>query len=149
MSGIEEVIRRLKDIRDNLETKCDEFCRRLAEEGAREASRVYGSQIQVSVVPIEGGYKISANGDQVCFLEFGAGTRTNESHPMSGAMAAAGIEVRPKSYSEKATRMFAEKDFWVWEDVYYTYIEPQPGLWRASQIIRDRAEEIAKEVFGA
>jgi len=151
-SDISAMIREVRAYRDRFVKRCEDFCRRLADEGSTEASRVYGSDIKVSAVPIENGFSVMANGKQVCFLEFGAGTKTNTSHPMAGNFTAAtGNEVRPGSYSEQNAQEFSTFGFWVFppnkDGKVYEYVEPQPGLWRAEQRIVDIVERIAQEVF--
>ena len=128
--------------------KAQELCERLAEIGSDQAFNTYGSGVVVSVFPKENGAVIRADGQEVCFLEFGAGATTNPFHPMAKNFTQeTGYEVRKGSYSEQHARQFSEKGFWVWEGEKYTHIMPRAGLWRGEQEIVMRVYEIAKEVF--
>ena len=155
------MIRLLESYRKQLIERCDRFIRKLAENGMRVASKEYARgeghpndpPIYVSVTQTENGYSVTASGRQIVFMEFGAGTKTNSSHPMAQSLTSqTGIEVRPGSYSETNTQEFAALGFWVYppkskEHKVYEYIEPTPGLWRARQEIERKVEKIAKEVF--
>ena len=150
LTDLSKVIKKLESIQRQLEKKSSRFCKKVAEEGRAEASRVYGGEVQVSVVPIDNGYSIQANGYQVCFLEFGAGVETNKPYnPLSNEFTAqTGIEVKMGSYSAEHGHQLDYKDYWIYKGDIYDHVTPQPGLWRASQKIQEVAEKVAKEVFG-
>ena len=149
---ISRMIKSLEAYKQKFEKQRETFLRRIAEEGSAEASRVYGSEVSVSAVPTDTGYSIVANGKQVCFLEFGAGTTTNSSHPMAGEFTAqTGVPVEEGSYSREHAMEYIVFGAWEWprkSGNWMDRVEPQPGLWRAEQKIKDVVEKIAKEVFG-
>ena len=92
------IIQAIKDVNQykrELKPKMLELCKRAAEIGAEEADISYASvspwqstegypQYDVEVVPKKNGYAIQASGEDVLFLEFGAGARYGYGHPYSG-----------------------------------------------------------------
>ena len=148
---ISRMIKSLEAYKRKFEKQREDFLRRIAEEGSAEASRVYGAEVSVSAVPTDYGYAIVASGKQVCFLEFGAGTTTDSAHPMAGNFTAqTGIPVQEGSYSREHAQMFIVFGAWEWppkSNHWMDHVDPQPGLYRAEQKIRDIVERIAREVF--
>lgn len=132
--------------------KCDEFCRRIAEEGSAVASSIYGSSVRVTTEPIDNGYKIVANGKAVCFLEFGAGYGADQNHPLANNVT--DFQVFPGSYSITHSQQFYLSDrtnpgqgFWYFGGRKYDRVTPRYAMWRAHQHIEREAERIAREVF--
>lgn len=79
-SGIKELQNGLKESKRWLKEKSDELCKRLADMGAVKASLYFSRAVytgpedhEISVEPIDGGYKVKASGETVLFVEFGTG----------------------------------------------------------------------------
>ena len=92
-SSINDAIKELVDYRKWIKSKLDILCQELANMGATKVSIGYArsiysgeKDISVSVVPIENGYSILANGESVLFCEFGAGITYGDGHPMNGEL---------------------------------------------------------------
>ena len=88
--SIDKAIQELAKYKKWVEKKTAELIERLAMVGIYEASVRFrgawydsdtGNDTQLSVEPIENGYKIIAEGAQVCFVEFGAGVYYNGDEP--------------------------------------------------------------------
>lgn len=140
--------------------RCKRFVQLIAKEGAEVAQQVYGEgqtwteddvkitsfTVQVEAVPTDSGYAIVANGEQVCFLEFGAGVYAG-GNPLGKNMP---FDVRAGSWSESAEG----KHTWskwlasgkAMQD--YPYNQPHsPGMYMAWKAIMDKTREIAYKVF--
>ena len=79
-SGIRELIEGLGQYNQWIKIKSEELCKRLADMGAVRASIGFSRAIYsgtedhaISVVPINGGYAVRAEGKTVLFVEFGTG----------------------------------------------------------------------------
>jgi len=88
--SVDNAIKELKAYKADLRRKCMELCERLAAIGATKASIDYSratytgpKDIAVSVEPTDNGYKIVASGGAVLFVEFGAGVKYGDGHPLN------------------------------------------------------------------
>lgn len=149
--AIAEVRRHEKWVKE----KSMELCKRLAEIGANVASIHFSSgfldendDVTVTVRPINNGYSVVANGQSVCFLEFGTGVAagngydTSEIHPP--------VPIEPGSWSgTKGTGEFAKYGSWHYNKRKYTMTTPRMGMYHASVETKRVMEKIAQEVFGS
>ena len=133
---------------NSLPKRIVQFEKKLAEVGAAAARGAYGPSVTVSVVPYDGGkgvgYKVVANGNAVCFLEFGAGDLTDTSHPFASEVP---FQVRPGSYSAVNSKQYSERGCWHFGGQIYFYVKPVRGLWEAHKAIRRDILKVANEVF--
>ena len=151
-AGIQQGIRELREYQDRLRGKCEELARRLADMGAVLAS------IEFSRVPYMGpkdvniaveqrtdnSYAIVASGETVLILEFGAGIRYGNGHPQ-----AAEFGYGPGTYPGQ-THAMDENGWWIPKDKGggHTYGNPPSmAMYLTGKELRDRLEEIAREVF--
>lgn len=81
---IGRAIREVEAYNARLETKAKEVARRLAEIGLQVASVRFANaqydgtnDASVSIEPTENGYRVVAQGESVCFIEFGTGVHYN------------------------------------------------------------------------
>lgn len=148
--SIESAIRSVKAYSKWVEAKKKELMEQLAYIGAKEATVRFGSayfsgdkDISVTVDPIPNGYKITAKGSAVFFIEFGAGVYYNGSEPYP--------EPRPQGivgigeYGEGK----GKNDYWFAPKIGFTRGTPAAmPMYHASQEMRNEIYRIAKEVFG-
>ena len=87
-SSINQAIKEAKAYKKWVDEKTKLLIEKLALIGAQEASvrfagAIYdgNNDVEVTVSPIENGWQISAKGQAVAFLEFGAGVYHNPSEP--------------------------------------------------------------------
>lgn len=142
---------------ENLETPMLNACRELIEmaEGiviARYsisyASSNGNDDFTTHIEPIENGYRLVASGEDVGFLEFGAGVFTEADefaeqvdfpvYPGSWS------ELQPHSDNPNA-RYFAKNGFWWWSNFRYTGLIATRGMQRALDEIRSQADAIARK----
>lgn len=152
ISGIEELQKELNYRARNVEKKLDELCRRLAEIGLQEAQVVLSgvdveTPTDVTVEKIPNGYAVVARGEQIAFIEFGAGVFYNgaEPYPVQRPAGIVGIGEYGKGHGKE--------EYW-----YYT--DPTTGksahthgtkaampMYYATKEMEKNIEKIAREVF--
>ena len=145
MSALEEFG---EEYEDKLKDKCFEVAQRLAEEIGQPVAQVwFGSEVKVTAKPIgkkKNGYKIIANGKDVCFLEFGAGVTTDTTHPFAKNVS---FDVYPASWSIDHAKQFVRKGYWMYRGEKYDAITPMRGMYHAYKAILEEAPRIVEEVF--
>lgn len=144
--GINKAISELNKHKAEVDAKTKELAERLATLGRNIAASGYsGGKVTVTVVPTDNGFEIDANGEDVCFLEFGAGVSASASkNPLSAQMP---FEVRPGSWSEQNARQFSEKGYWYYGGKKYESVPQRNAMYSAYRSIMDNVYIIAKEVF--
>ena len=153
--SIEKAIKQLEDYRDSLDNKLKRVAEELAKIGVPVVLVAYNNGIDegnadydVRVESTEKGCKLVAEGQDVCFLEFGAGT-TTKSYEGEGQEGLPPIY--PGSWSKESGGvlggMFDRYGYWIWNGERYVNLEPKLGLYKASEEMQRRAVEITKKVF--
>ena len=132
-----------------LDDKAKEICVRLADRGAARATFDYASvplernDVEVVSEETDSGAKVTATGETVLFLEFGAGARMGYGHPDPQGFG-------PGTYPGKG-HWDDPKGWWIPKEHGggHTYGNPPAmGMYNASREMRDRAQEVAEEVLG-
>lgn len=139
---------------ENLEQPMMEACRELIEMAEEIVNTRYSLQgngnnnYQTFIEPIESGYKLTVSGEDVGFLEFGAGVFTEADE----FEAQVGFPIYPGSYSETNehsdnpnARYFAKNGFWWWSNIRYTGLIATRGMQRALDEVRLQADEVARK----
>lgn len=100
-----------------------------------------------SISPIKDGYKLTVSGEDIGFLEFGAGVFTETDEFASEV----DYPIYPGSWSElhehsdnPNARYFAKNGFWWWSNFRYTGLIATRGMQRALDEIRLQADEEVK-----
>ena len=138
---------------ENLETPMMQACRELIEMAERIVTTRYSlqgngnSKFTTTIEPIENGYRLTASGEDVGFLEFGAGVFT-ESDEFASQV---DFPIYPGSYSElnehsdnPNARYFAKNGFWWWSNIRYTGLIATRGMQKALDEIRLQADETVR-----
>lgn len=136
-----------------VKAKTKELNEQLALIGAQEAAVRFASamydgdnDVSVTVSPTPRGWKISAKGKAVCFIEFGAGVyhNTAEPYPVKRPNGVSGIGEYGKGMGKRKT--------WVYEDAdgkHFTHGNPAAmPIWYATKEMEAAVLRIAREVFG-
>ena len=147
-TSIQKAINALERTKKSMQSKLTEVAKRLADEGRNQAEMAYGRAIDVRVEEVEDGFILSANGDAVVFLEFGAGSATDYAHPYAPQMASAGVLIEPGSWSREHANQYASQGWWFWGGRVYMAVQPMHGMLRAADEIKYLADRICREVFG-
>ena len=129
--------------------KLDLVCKKLAEIARDEAQRRFdrGAEhgnggVQVSIMPIENGYKVIAQGEDVYFIEFGTGIFANPNGYDTT------VPVYPGSYSEQNAQKFSEYGYWWYGGEKLQGTEAQNAMYYAGRAIRENERRVWEEVFG-
>lgn len=144
--GVQELLKAAQQVyafADQIEAKGKELAESLAKDGAEEAQRAFGPEIEVTA---EDG-TITARGSQVVFREFGAGKGTVTDEPFPNAPLP--FEVRDGSYSDSVNGPYARSNYtgWVHGGQFYDRIEPVRGMFRAQNVMISKAPKRAREIF--
>ncbi len=153
-SSIKGAISELKAFKASLEQKKNKLLAELANIGVREASIRFTTAIydgvndsSVTLKPIDNGYAIVAEGRAVAFIEFGAGVYHNpgEPYPNPRPEGIVGIGEYGKGYGKRQTWVFRDEA----GEKVFTHGNPAAmPMWYASEEMRSKITQIAKEVFG-
>ena len=155
-SGIRAAQRQIQAVSDWIESKTRQLLERLAEIGFQEARVMFnyaeafynngkgGINADLTVEPIENGYAIRASGEDVCFIEFGAGVTYDTGYPGERPEGVVGI-------GEYGRGQGANPNGWNYPAVdgwkHTKGNPPAAGMFAATQTIRQQVYNIAREVF--
>jgi hypothetical protein len=150
--SIDNAIKRVKDYRNSLDSKVNEIVSRLAVLGMQVVEYQYNSSedyavYEVSCITNGDSSMIIAEGSDVMFLEFGAGTKTSD---YTYETESEGLPpIFPGSYSqtEGKGQFRPGHEYWYYERRRYTSLEPCLGFYFASKEIKEQAVDIATKVF--
>lgn len=167
--SIEQAIKEVERYKAWVTRKTNELTERLATIGAREASIRFSAapydgtnDSEVSIEPIEGGYRVVAAGQAVCFIEFGAGVYYNaaDSYPLSRPDGIVGIGEYGQGKGKRrrwgyygdnpGTNGVVRQNVRNGKTVILTKGNPASmPMWYASREMHDNVLSIAREVFGS
>lgn len=152
VTGVEDAIALLEKAK-NIETPLLEACRELIESAALTVISSYqmmavrgNDDFHTSIEPIEHGYRLTVSGEDVGFLEFGAGVFVDTTDEFVSEV---DYPVYPGSWSELQphspnARYFAKDRFWWWSNYRYEGLIATRGMQKALDKIRIKAEEVVK-----
>ena len=129
----------------NVKASVAEIAKRLCEVGEPIIRATHGNHARVWTEPTENGYKISAEGEDVLFIEFGTGDRAGVLSPLYDEVPA---DARPGSWSETHAQQYSTQGFWYFGGKRYEFTEPHPAFYDAYQAMVEALPQIAQEVFG-
>lgn len=154
VTGIDETIATLERAEKLDEPILDGILKAL-----QEAERIVSTKYSLRVVEgnsdfttdieeIPNGYMLIASGEDVGFLEFGAGVFT-EANEFANEV---GYPVAPWSWSESHphsenpnARYGAKNGFWWWNNIRYTGLAPTRGMQEALDYIRNNVQKIIED----
>jgi hypothetical protein len=154
-SSISQAIKEAKAYKKWVDEKTKLLIEKLALIGAQEASvrfagAIYdgNNDVEVTVSPIENGWQISAKGQAVAFLEFGAGVYHNPSEPYPNPRPDGIVGI-----GEYGQGKGKQKSWGYYDDtgeLVVTHGNPATlAMWYATQEMEREVIRIAKEVFGS
>lgn len=145
-SSIDNAISELNNEKTAFERDTHQVLKQLADIAKNAIQQAFGSAATVSVQQITDGYSVSANGDAIIFLEFGAGDMTDSSDRYASSMP---FPVRPGSWSSSAdgSKMYSRFGFWVFGGRQYRYIMPRNGMQKGYEAIIQNIQNVANSVF--
>lgn len=156
--SVQKAINELEEYKKWVVRKSEELTERLASLGATVASlnfsrAIYNgiNDVQISVEPIENGYKIVASGQAVAFIEFGSGARYSGGYPAEETEVDSSI-TQPGSWSDDGGmgHWNAPRGWWLPKEKGggHSYGNPPAmAMYYAAREIEDKIKAIAQEVF--
>lgn len=158
LNDVQKAIKKLTDYKENLDSKIDEFVKRLAEKGvdiAKEKVAVYTGELRESIdyrknetEDTKKSYLIYTDCKYAVYVEFGTGVVGEDNpHPLSEEI---GYEYK---IGEKIYTTADGKTGWWYVDRFgvkrFTEgMESRPFMYETSEELTLMVTEIAKEVFG-
>ena len=142
----EELLDKLNRIDEPMQELCRELCE-MAQGVVESKYSTWGSasgntDFRTEIEKTPDGYRLIASGEDIGFLEFGAGAFTDADEFADQV----GYAIYPGSWSEsEGTRAYADRGFWLYHNVHYTGITPSRGMHYALEEILNEIEERAKE----
>lgn len=151
--SIGDAIKQIEKYQKWVEQKSKRLCEELAKIGAQTASVRFSSamydgtnDVYVTVTETDKGFKIDADGQAVCFIEFGAGVWHNgwEPYPNQRPPGVVGIGEYGKGMGKRNGWMYTDASG---EKVFTRGNPAAMPMFYASEEIRQKVQQIAKEVF--
>ena len=152
LHGARATISALVAYRENMKRRTEELSQRLAAMGAIRVSVLFSqaiykgpNQYDISVERVgKGVYKITASGESVAFVEFGAGVTYGYGHPQAEKFG-----VGPGTYPGQ-THAMTGKGWWIPKDKGggHTYGNPpNMPMYNTAKDLRAEIARVAMEVF--
>lgn len=149
--SIDKAVRQLKDYANKLREAEREVTRQLAEIGVNvikvEYYNVEPSDYDVFSQETPNGHVIIAYGEDVMFIEFGAGVVTADyEHPNAEGLPPI---VAGEWSKTEGSKQFYLKGYWYYNHERYTHYPDYPawGFHEAKKQIIEQAEEVVRKVF--
>lgn len=139
------MLHRVQQLSD-LDRKVKEVAERLCQIGEPIIRQVHGHHAdRIETVPTRNGYKIVAEGQDILFIEFGAGDAAGSENALYDAVP---WEAQPGTWSMNHAQMYSRYGFWVFGGQIYREVQPTPAFYYAYEYMAQNLPRIAREVFG-
>ena len=122
------------------------MAKRLCEIGEPIIRQVHGNHALVWTEPSDHGYKIVAEGEDVLFIEFGAGDQAGSENGLYDEVPSV---ARPKSWSETHAQQYSTYGRWYFGGQRFTTVAPTPAFYYAYEYMVQNLPTVAREVFGS
>lgn len=143
VNGVSHALRAVQRYAET-DLKIEEVMRRLCEIGEPIIRQIHGHSATVTTEPTKNGYKITASGEDVLFIEFGAGDQAGSENGNYDAVPAV---ARPKSWSETHKQQYSRYGFWYFGGQRFTTVAPSPAFYYAYEYMVQNLPQIVKDVF--
>lgn len=153
VTGVDKLLAKLKNAAA-LEEYILEDIKNLMEEAEQIVITKYSLQgngnddFTTSVSKIPNGWALVVSGEDIGFLEFGAGvfTEANEfAEEVSYPVAPGSWSESHEHSSNPNARYFAKNGFWWWNNIRYTGLYPTRGMQEAANHIRDNILQLIEQ----
>ena len=145
LGGLQRMLNRVQQLSD-LDRKVKEVAERLCQIGEPIIRQVHGHHAdRIETAPTKNGYKIVAEGQDILFIEFGAGNAAGSENELYDAVPP---EARPGTWSMNHAQMYSRYGFWVFGGQIYREVQPTPAFYYAYEYMVQNLPRIAREVFG-
>lgn len=143
------IVRETEIIQAYLERIAKRVVQRLAEEVAQPVAQSnfgFDGLVNVYTEKTPNGYAIVAEGEQVCFLEFGAGVTTDTTHPFAGKVPFM-VTAGSWSQSPQGMKQYVPNthEYWYYHGEKYTGVEPRRGMYEAYKAVLQSVEMVLRD----
>ena len=146
VNGVAHALKTVQRYADT-DRKVQEILKRLCEIGEPIIRQIHGHHADsIETTPSKNGYKIHASGEDVLFIEFGAG---NAAGSTAGLYDDVPSVVRPGSWSETHAKQYVMYGNWWFGGQAYVEVVPTPAFYYAYEYMVQNLPTVAKEVFGS
>lgn len=128
----------------NIDERLDRIAKRLCEVGEPIIRQTHGHHAKVWYEQTSTGYRIVAEGQDILFIEFGAGDMAGTTVILYDQVPAV---VRPGSWSETHAQQYSTQGFWFFGGKMYRETVPHPAFYYAYQAMVQALQQIATEEF--
>ena len=156
--GIERAKKGIEQYKKWLERKSRELAKRLADIGATSASLGFArafytgpKDVNIDVRKRDNGYVVTAKGETVLFIEFGAGAHFGGGHPEEGQFGMGpGTYPNGKGHWNDPKGWYLPKSRQGSDGTKHTYGNPaEMPMYNARKEIEQNISDIVREVFGS
>lgn len=150
LGGLQRMLHRVQRLSD-LDRKVKEVAERLCQIGEPIIRQVHGHHADdIHTEPTKNGYKIVASGQDVMFIEFGAGEDAGSENANYDAVPEC---ARPGTWSEAHQGEYWRtggpgEGFWHFGGQVFRTVPPTPAFYYAYEYMAQNLPRIAREVFG-
>lgn len=154
LSSFDEAIKQTREIEEYIRKKIDELISRLADIGVETAQRIASNGSSSGNTDVEihkeatenGSFRIVMSGEDVYFIEFGAGIGVDESDPF---VAQANVDVYDGSYSIEHNGPYIKYGSWFYNNVQMNGIAALKPMYYSQKEMENQLIQVAREVFNS
>lgn len=143
VKGIDHAIKTIEKYAD-MDRKLAELAERLCQIGEPIIRQIHGHHSAVWTEPTSNGYRIVAEGEDVLFIEFGAGDAAGSDNGLYDEVPSV---ARPGSWSETHAQQYSRYGFWIFAGKKITEVPTNPAFYYAYEAMVQNLPRIAEEVF--
>ena len=130
----------------NIDERLDRIAKRLCEVGEPIIRQTHGHHARVWYEQTSAGYRIAAEGQDILFIEFGAGDMAGATAVLYDQVPAV---VRRGSWSETHSQQYSTQGFWYFGGKMYRETVPHPAFYYAYEAMVQALPQIASEEFNS
>lgn len=135
-NGLKNLENFLDNATNNIINSFKEYVEPIVDEAVGQARIMFtGTGVSVEKIGNQDGFTISADGEDVCFIEFGAGDYADSTHGLASNVP---FTVKPGSWSDTHSRQYTLKGFWWYKKQKYYYVMPHYGMLQANNVLMSR-----------
>ena len=141
ITGFDSMIHTVRRFQ-NAEERLEKIAKRLCEVGEPIIRQTHGHHARVWYEQLRDGYRIVAEGQDILFIEFGAGDMAGTTSTLYDQVPAV---VRPGSWSETHAKQYSTQGFWFFGGKMYRETVPHPAFYYAYQAMVQALPQIVSE----
>ena len=141
ITGFDSMINTVRRFQ-NTEERLEKIAKRLCEVGEPIIRQTHGHHARVWYEQLQDGYRIVAEGQDILFIEFGAGDMAGTTSVLYDQVP---VVVRPGSWSETHAQQYSTQGFWFFGGKMYRETVPHPAFYYAYQAMVQALPQIVSE----